>query len=67
MSDNEGHFTTDNLKASQQRVNMPLDGILFESQYYFFARPLTPIYDVVPSFRVWLCLHGQLGRCCVSL
>ncbi|KAK4246086.1 hypothetical protein C7999DRAFT_42400 [Corynascus novoguineensis] len=46
-------------KAGQQRVQVPLDDILIDRQYYFIVEA-SKLYPIVPSFQDWEFPHGRI-------
>ncbi|KAK3363953.1 hypothetical protein B0T25DRAFT_56175 [Lasiosphaeria hispida] len=46
-------------RAGQQRVQVPLDGVLTENEYYFFVEGVA-LYPIVPSFQDWEFPHDRI-------
>ncbi|KAL2142495.1 hypothetical protein VTI28DRAFT_1097 [Corynascus sepedonium] len=46
-------------KMGQQRVQIPLDDILIDEQYYFIVEG-SELYPIVPSFQDWEFPHGRI-------
>ncbi|KAK2793536.1 hypothetical protein FQN52_001122 [Onygenales sp. PD_12] len=75
---NTGRFTYD--QEAIHEVDVPLDGVLTESVYYFVVGDGQNRYPIVPSFQEWEFPHGQIPefwpklplasrtgpRCCVT-
>ncbi|KAK3362452.1 hypothetical protein B0T25DRAFT_586752 [Lasiosphaeria hispida] len=49
-------------KAGEQRVEMPLDDISTDGQYYFIVEG-SEQYPIVPSFQDWAFPHGRIPGC----
>ncbi|KAF4634867.1 hypothetical protein G7Y89_g3244 [Cudoniella acicularis] len=54
---NNSRFTVD--KAGRQPVQVPLDGVLTDSQYYFIVDG-SDLYPIVPSFQDWQFPHDRI-------
>ncbi|KAK3363607.1 hypothetical protein B0T25DRAFT_469841 [Lasiosphaeria hispida] len=46
-------------KAGQQQVQVPLDSVLTEDEYYFIVEGFA-LYPIVPSFQDWEFPHGRI-------